>query len=62
MQVTVEISGSIPHFSRKEISLFAREVLWLIGKIGRLGHRISEISLAFVDDETMQRLNRQFRN
>jgi probable rRNA maturation factor len=57
----VEISGSVPRFTRRETSAFVRKVLQTLVKLGRMSQRISEVSVAFVDDDTMKRLNRRFR-
>jgi probable rRNA maturation factor len=61
MQTTVEISGHVPRFPQREVADFVGKVLRRLGTLGRLGQPISEVSLAFVDDETMRRLNRRFR-
>src|SRR6266481_1562562 len=61
MPAKVEITGSVPHFRHQEISAFVHDVLRALLKLGRASHLVSEVSVAFVDDETMKRLNRQFR-
>jgi probable rRNA maturation factor len=54
--VNVEISGAaVPRLSRREIAAFARRAL----RAAR--GRLAELSIAFVDDATMRRLNRRFR-
>ena len=57
----VEVSGSVPRFSQREIAEFTRKVLLTLGRLDRLPGEISEVSIAFVDDEAMTSLNRQFR-
>ncbi len=52
----VEVTGrAVPRFSRNQIAAFARKIL------RTLSHDITELSIAFVDDATMKRLNRRFR-
>ena len=51
----VEISGSVPRLTRREIAAFARRVL------RAAGHSPEELSIAFVDDAAMRALNRKFR-
>jgi probable rRNA maturation factor len=59
---TIEVTGpAIPRFSRREIAEFARKVLLALEKLGRLPEEITEGTIAFVDDEAMQSLNRKFR-
>jgi probable rRNA maturation factor len=54
----VEVTGAaVPRFSRREIASFARQVLRAAGP-----RDLSEISIVFVDDQTMRRLNRRFRH
>ena len=52
---SVEISGSVPRLTRREIITFARRVLRAAGR------EPGELSIAFVDDEAMRELNRKFR-
>jgi len=59
--MSIEISGSVPHFPRREMIGFVRGALLTLGRMGRLGRDVSEVSLAFVDDEAMTDLNRRFR-
>jgi probable rRNA maturation factor len=59
--MNVEISGSVPRFPRREMIAFVRGALLALGRMERLGRDVSEISLAFVDDEAMADLNRRFR-
>jgi len=60
---SIEVSGSVPRFSRVEIGAFVRRVLLALKKIGRIDDgSVSEVSIAFVDDEAMRSLNRRFRH
>jgi len=59
---TVEVTGSVPRFSRREISAFVRRVLLTLEKLDRLDREISEVSIAFVDDEAMKDRNRRYRH
>jgi len=54
--LNVEISGSIPRLSRREIVAFTRKVLLAAAE------EMAEVSIALVDDVTMRNLNRQFRH
>ncbi len=54
--MTIEISGSVPHLPRREIEAFVSKVLRAFDHPAPGG-----LSLAFVDDATMRRLNRRFR-
>ncbi len=56
--MNVEISGSVPRLSRREIVCFVRKVLLSI----EIEDEITDVSIAFVDDETMKTLNRKFRH
>ena len=51
----VEVSGSVPRLTRREIATFARRVLRAVDA------EPEELSIAFVDDEAMRELNRKFR-
>lgn len=51
----VEISGSVPRLTQREIATFARKVLRAVEI------EPEELSIAFVDDESMRELNRKFR-
>ncbi len=53
----VEVTGSVPRFSKREITTFVRKVLLAL----RRDEEIGEVSIAFVDDDAMTTLNRQFR-
>ncbi len=58
----IEVAGpAIPRLSRREIAQFARKVLIALDHLRRIPEEISEVSVAFVDDEAMRNLNRQFR-
>ena len=52
---SVEISGSVPRLTRREVATFARRVLRAVDV------EPEELSIAFVDDESMRELNRKFR-
>jgi len=52
----IEITGSAPRLTQREVAAFARKVLLATGE------EIGEISIAFVDDATIRGLNRKFRN
>jgi probable rRNA maturation factor len=66
---TVEITGSVPRFSRREIAAFARRVLAEVGRRRPRWRRTGEdagappgnLTIAFVDDDAMRELNRKFR-
>lgn len=59
----VEVTGgAVPRFSRREIGAFTRQVLLAIGRMDLLEEEISEVSIAFVDDDAMTELNKRFRN
>jgi len=53
--INVEISGSVPRLTRREVATFARLVLRAVDA------EPEELSIAFVDDESMRELNRKFR-
>jgi probable rRNA maturation factor len=56
--LNVEVSGAaIPRFSRREMGAFTRKVLLALRK----GDAISDVSIAFVDDDSMQQLNKRYR-
>ena len=60
--MNIEISGgAIPRLTRRDIATFTRKVLLTLDKLGRLEDEITDVSIAFVDDEAMKNLNRQFR-
>jgi probable rRNA maturation factor len=58
----VEVTGeAVPRFSRREIGAFTRQVLLALEKIDRVPEEITDVTIAFVNDETMTGLNRKFR-
>ena len=60
--MNIEIAGgAIPRLTRRDIAAFTRKVLLTLDKLGRLGDEITDVSIAFVDDDAMKNLNRQFR-
>ena len=61
--MNIEVTGAaIPRVSRRELTSFVRKVLLTLEHLGRLEEQISEVSIAFVDDENMKSLNRKFRH
>jgi probable rRNA maturation factor len=52
---SVEVSGSVPRLTQREIATFARRVLRAVDV------EPEELSIALVDDESMRELNRKFR-
>jgi probable rRNA maturation factor len=60
---TIEVSGpAIPRFSRRDIGAFTRRVLLALEKLNRIQDDVTDVSIAFVDDEAMATLNRKFRH
>ncbi|HYH09822.1 MAG TPA: rRNA maturation RNase YbeY [Thermoanaerobaculia bacterium] len=58
----VEVTGiAVPRFSKRDIAAFTRKVLLALEKVGRLEEEITEVSIAFVDDDAMTDLNKKFR-
>lgn len=58
----VEVTGvAVPRFSKREIAAFTRKVLLALEKMDRLEEEITEVSIAFVDDDSMTELNKKFR-
>ena len=58
----VEVTGAaVPRFSRREIGEFARKALLALSRMERLAHEVSDVSVAFVDDDAMRELNKRFR-
>ncbi|HEY0160904.1 MAG TPA: rRNA maturation RNase YbeY [Thermoanaerobaculia bacterium] len=58
----VEVTGvAVPRFSKREIAAFTRKVLLTLEKMDRLDEEITEVSIAFVEDEAMTELNKRFR-
>lgn len=55
----IEVTGSaVPRLTRREVTSFVRKVLLALRK----DEEITEVSIAFVDDDTMKGLNRKFRH
>ncbi len=58
----VEVTGlSIPRFSKREIAAFTRQVLLTLEKLDKLDEEITEVTIAFIDDDAMTELNQKFR-
>ncbi len=58
----VEVTGvAVPRFSKREIAAFTRKVLLTLDNLEKLEEEITEVSIAFVDDEAMTELNKRFR-
>lgn len=58
----VEVTGiAVPRFSKREIAAFTRQVLLALEKLDKLEEEITEVTIAFIDDEAMKDLNRKFR-
>ena len=53
--ISIDVTGSVPRFPRREIANFARRLL------RRLDVHAADLAIAFVDDEAMAALNRRFR-
>jgi probable rRNA maturation factor len=61
--VNIEVTGSnVPRLTRREVTTFVRKVLIALDKMGHLDDEITDVSIAFVDDEAMKSLNRKFRH
>ena len=59
----VEVTGeAVPRFSKREIASFTRQVLLALEKLDKLEEEITEVSIAFIDDDAMKELNQKFRN
>jgi len=59
---SVEVTGAaVPRFSKREIAAFTRQVLLALEKLDKLDEEITEVSIAFIDDEAMKELNQKFR-
>jgi probable rRNA maturation factor len=57
--VNVEVTGhAVPRLTRREIGAFIRKILLTL----KLEDEITDVSVAFVDDESMKNLNRKFRH
>ena len=60
--VDVSVSGfAIPRLSRAAIGSFVEECLAAVQKLSAAPYKVSELAIAFVEDEEMQRLNRTYR-
>jgi probable rRNA maturation factor len=57
----VAVTGSVPRFSQREICAFVRKAMLMLEKMDRLPQEITDVSIAFIDDEAMTALNRKFR-
>ena len=58
----VEVTGvAVPRFSKREIAAFTRQVLLALEKLDKLEEEITEVSIAFIDDDAMTELNQKFR-
>ena len=58
----VEVTGvAVPRFSKREIASFTRQVLLALEKLDRLEEEITEVSIAFIDDDAMREINQKFR-
>jgi len=53
---TIDVTGSVPRFPKREIANFARRVL------RALEVEASDLAIAFVEDDAMRDLNRKFRH
>ena len=58
----VEVSGSVPRFTQRQISSYVRKVILTLDKAAHLDRELGAVSIAFVDDEAMRTLNRKFRH
>jgi probable rRNA maturation factor len=57
--VNVEVTGSaVPRLTRRDVTAFVRKILLEL----ELDEEITDVSIAFVDDDTMKNLNRKFRH
>ena len=54
--IAIDITGSVPRFPKREIVTFARRVL------RHLDVHTNDLAIAFVRDDAMRRLNRDFRH
>ena len=61
--MNIEVTGSnVPRLTRREVTTFVRKVLIVLDRMGNLDDEITDVSIAFVDDEAMKSLNRKFRH
>lgn len=58
----IEVTGSVPRFSQREIGAFTRKVLLALQKFDRLEVGFRDASIALVDDQVMRSLNQKFRH
>ena len=58
----VEVSGSVPRFTQRQISSYVRKVILTLDKVAHLDRELGAVSIAFVDDDAMRTLNRKFRH
>ena len=58
----VEVSGSVPRFTQRQISSYVRKVILTLDKVAHLDRELGAVSIAFVDDDAMRWLNRKFRH
>ena len=57
--MNVEVTGhAVPRLTRRDITQFVRKVLLAL----ELDEKVSDVSVAFVDDDAMKNLNRKFRH
>jgi probable rRNA maturation factor len=60
--IAVEISGcAIPRLSRRELASFTRSIVSVLQRAGATRFSPACVSIAFVDDAVMKRLNRRYR-
>lgn len=58
----VDVTGiAVPRFSKREIGAFTRQVLLALEKLDNLDEEITEVAIAFIDDDAMTELNQKFR-
>jgi probable rRNA maturation factor len=58
----VDVTGiAVPRFSKREIASFTRQVVLALEKLDKLDEEITEVTIAFVDDDAMTELNQKFR-
>jgi probable rRNA maturation factor len=61
--IEVDVSGpAIPRLPRREIGEFVRKCLAALRRAGAAPVAVSEVSVLFVDDAEMKRINRTWRN
>lgn len=55
----IEVTGgAVPRLTRRDVTSFVRKVLLALRK----DEEMTDVSIAFVDDDTMKGLNRKFRH